>query len=96
MPVVSKNALSKVLQEVAEHGLPPVFNEKMRDAAKEDLAQWNAYGNLLQTVEAVGHKGELVPVTELAACIFQDGWILFRPHEGNHEKGWAFQPIQAI
>ena len=64
VPVVSKSALSKVLQEVAEHGLPPVFNQKaMRDAAKEDLAQWNAYGNLLQTVEAVGHKGELVPVT---------------------------------
>jgi len=64
VPVVSKSALSKVLQEVAEHGLPPVFNQKaMRDAAKDDLAQWNAYGDLLQTVKAVGHKGELLPVT---------------------------------
>ena len=57
VPVVSKSALSKVLQEVAEHGLPPVFNQKaMRDAAKDDLAQWNAYGDLLQTVKAVGTR----------------------------------------
>ena len=90
------------LQEVAEHGLPPVFNQKaMRDAAKDDLAQWNAYGDLLQTVKAVGHKGELLPVTvvnlwSLLHASFKMGGFFFQPHERNHEKGWAFQPIQAI
>lgn len=64
VPVVSKSALAQVLGEVAEHGLPPVFNTKaMRQGAEADLAQWNAYGDLLQNVDAVGHTGETVPLT---------------------------------
>ena len=78
VPHVTKEALRQVLAHAEEHGIPGDHNPKhMRKAAKQDLAQWDAYGPLLVTKQLVGVSGQCIPMmfvnllTLLRACYKQ-------------------------
>ena len=82
MPHCTKEALHKILENVEEFGIPEAHAPRdMRQAAYEELAQWDAYGPMLITKELVVSAGSQVTLTIvnfltlLHACYKQGGFF---------------------
>lgn len=58
VPFVTKAALSEILKDVEEHGLPGAKSAKdMRKGAYKDLEQWSAYGAMFQSIGMADNEG---------------------------------------
>ena len=58
LPYVSASALSSVLQDVEEQGVPELHGRKhMKEASEKALADHNAYGDLIDSIPMVHKDG---------------------------------------
>ncbi|CAK9069363.1 Uncharacterized protein SCF082_LOCUS34740 [Durusdinium trenchii] len=94
VPHCTKEALHKILENVEEFGIPEAHAPRdMRQAAYEELAQWDAYGPMLITKELVVSAGSQVTLTIvnfltlLHAC-YKQGGFFYHLVRDTVKKAW--------
>eukprot|EP00933_Yihiella_yeosuensis_P004919 TRINITY_DN109326_c0_g1_i1.p1 TRINITY_DN109326_c0_g1~~TRINITY_DN109326_c0_g1_i1.p1 ORF type:complete len:703 (-),score=112.07 TRINITY_DN109326_c0_g1_i1:23-2131(-) len=100
---VSAKAMSELLKEVEEHGLPELSGRKnIMEAAKTELAQHNSYGPLLKHVPAKLKSGGATkvlivnPLSLLQAAFGQGGSYTELLMGVLHRQGDPFTPLQLV